>query len=435
MREPLTLSQRLLAHLHPCLHAPAWHVAFSGGLDSTVLLHLLAHMPGRPPLTAIHVHHGLQPIADTWPGHCQRFCDSLGIPLTISHVRIATGASLEQAARNARYQAFEKLLQPGELLLTAQHRDDQAETLLFRLLRGTGVRGLAAMPRVRRLGQGRLLRPMLDEPRQTLLEYARQHRLNWIEDPSNADTEFSRNYLRREVIPVITQRWPQAATSMARTASHLSEALELLQELAADDLRPAQIPSPWPWLGVPSLALAPLAALSEARQRNALQNWLAPLTRLPDAQHWAGWTTLRDAGADATPVWRLADGELQRGGGRVWWISGRWSQAQPSVQAWAKPDAVLALPDNGLVRWQGDRVGEVWQIRYRQGGETLLLPGRGRRDLKRLLNESGLPGFVRARLPLLYVDGELQAVANLPLGRDANARLIWTTPTSDQSLR
>lgn len=434
MREPSTLLQRIHSQLHTCLGAPVWHVAYSGGLDSTVLLHLLASMAERPPLVAIHVHHGLQAAADAWPAHCQAVCDRLAVPLQVKQVKVAPGASLEQAARQARYRSLAQDLPVGGLLFTAQHRDDQAETLLFRLLRGSGVRGLAAMPSRRTLGQGTLLRPLLDEPRDNLLVYAQAHGLQWIEDPSNNDTHFSRNYLRREVLPVIAQRWPHAATSMARAAAHLSEAAGLLDELAQVDLASARTPAGFPWLALPSLALAPLCAVSEARQRNALQSWLAPLTRLPDTQHWAGWTSLRDADAAATPIWRLADGELRRAHGRIWWVSGQWSQAQPPSQDWPSTDEPLQLASNGEVLWHGSVLQGQVQIRYRQGGEGLRLPTRGQRDLKRLLNENRLPGFVRDRLPLLFVDDRLVAVANLPLAI-VEGQLLWSPAIGEQSLR
>ncbi|MBD8604781.1 tRNA lysidine(34) synthetase TilS [Pseudomonas sp. CFBP 8771] len=434
MREPSALAQRLSNRLQPFLQAPAWHLALSGGLDSTVLLHLLASVPNRPALTAIHIHHGLQAVADTWPAHCQALCDQLDVPLQVIKVRVQDGASLEQAARQARYRAFDALLGAADVLFAAQHQDDQAETVLFRLLRGAGVRGLAAMPRQRPQGQGILVRPLLDEPRAELLAYARNHGLQWIEDPSNTDTRFSRNYLRGEVLPVITARWPQAAGSIARAAAHLSEAAQLLDELAAADLAPAHAAGEPSWLALPSLTLAPLRTLSESRQRNALQYWLAALTRLPDTQHWVGWTSLRDADPAATPVWRLADGELHRAHGRIWWVSGQWSQAQPPSQGWPDTRQALQLVGNGEVHWQGGPLPGHAQIRYRQGGERLRLPVRGERDLKRLLNESRLPGFVRDRLPLLFIHDRLVAVANLPLSA-IEGRLLWSPTTGEQSLR
>lgn len=192
--------------------------------------------PRIPPLRAIHIHHGLQAAADAWPAHCQAICDNFDVELQVIHVQVSPGASLEQAARDARYAAFSQVLGPGDILFTGQHRDDQAETLLFRLLRGAGLRGLAAMPGQRALGQGSLVRPLLACSRQHLQDYAQAQGLTWIEDPSNVDTQFARNYLRGEVMPHLQQRWPQASQNFARAAEHLGEALGLLDELAQEDL-------------------------------------------------------------------------------------------------------------------------------------------------------------------------------------------------------
>jgi tRNA(Ile)-lysidine synthase len=436
----MNLPGRLLLNLQPWRHATTWHIAFSGGLDSTVLLHLLADLAKNqslPALNAIHVHHGLQAAAEAWPEHCRSMCESLGVPLRVIRVQVQPGASLERAARDARYAAFIEATQANEVLLTAQHRDDQAETLLFRLLRGAGVRGLSGMPRQRPLGKGQLLRPLLDATRAELEAYASQHKLRWIEDPSNQDRQFSRNYLRHQVFPALTQRWPQAMASMARSAAHLSEAQELLNELARIDLSEASAASEFDWLKLPSIKLAPLEKLSDARQRNALSHWLEPLTRLPDSDHWSGWLDLRDATGDARPIWRLAEGELHRAGGRIWWLSGRWLRAAPVPGAWLEPAQPLALPDNGVLTLNGQIPDGPLQIRYREGGEVMELAGRGHRDLKRLLNERGVPPFVRGRLPLLFKDAQLLAVANLS-GLDGEAaggwNLHWQPPGEDQGL-
>ena len=427
-----------MINLTAWLNAPIWYVAFSGGLDSTVLLHLLAahaRNHASPPLRAIHIHHGLQAAADAWPAHCQAVCDNLGIDLQVIHVQISPGASLEQAARDARYAAFKQALGPGEVLFTGQHRDDQAETLLFRLLRGAGLRGLAAMPGRRALGQGSLVRPLLACSRQQLQDYAKVNGLAWIEDPSNADTQFSRNYLRGEVFPHLQQRWPQASQNLARAAEHLGEALGLLDELAQGDLALAQEGAPVAWSGLDSLDLATLMALSPARQRNALQYWLSRRTRLPDTRHWAGWADLRDAGADAQPVWQLADGQLLRSDGRIWWLSGDWLQQPVEDMAWPNSALPLVLPGNGGVRLDVAVPMAGLRIAYRKGGEMLEVPGRGRRDLKRLLNEQRVPYFLRPRLPLLYQGEHLLAVANLPGLVRADCQLNWQLPTSAQGLR
>ncbi|MCL8299456.1 tRNA lysidine(34) synthetase TilS [Pseudomonas mosselii] len=426
-----------MLNLTPWLNAPAWYVAFSGGLDSTVLLHQLADYTRNhpaPPLRAIHVHHGLQAAADAWPDHCRAVCAALGVELDVLPVQVAPGASLEQAARNARYDAFEKRLGLGEVLFTGQHRDDQAETLLFRLLRGAGLRGLSAMPQQRPLGQGSLVRPVLGLSRQQLQTYADMHGLVWVDDPSNSDTAFARNFLRGEVFPILRQRWPQAEANLARSAEHLGEAMGLLDELAASDLAIACDNAPLPWLELYSLSLEVLAAMSPARQRNALQFWLSQRTRLPDSRHWAGWNDLRDAAADACPVWRLTDGELHRSHGRIWWLNGVWLAAVSGNYPWLDSGQPLRLPGNGSVRLMSAPLGEGLHIRYRQGGEIMQLPGRGRRDLKRLLNELQVPHFVRPRLPLLYRGEQLLAVANLPELAQADCQLHWQPPTNVQGL-
>jgi tRNA(Ile)-lysidine synthase len=429
-----------LLNLKSWRNATAWHIAFSGGLDSTVLLHLLAHLAKTqtlPALNAIHVHHGLQAAADAWPEHCRAVCAALGVPLQVVRVQVQPGASLERAARDARYHAFTETVQANEVLLTAQHRDDQAETLLFRLLRGAGVRGLSGIPRQRPLGKGHLLRPLLDVTRAELEAYASEQGLSWVEDPSNEDRQYSRNYLRHQVFPALASRWPQAVATMARSAAHLSEAQALLDDLADIDLSLASTVSDFDWLGLPSLELAALEKLSVARQRNALSRWLEPRTRLPDSDHWSGWEDLRDATGDARPIWRLAQGELHRAGGRVWWLSGAWLNPLPVAGTWLDPALPLVLPGNGVLTLSGKIPDGPVQIRYREGGEVMGLPNRGHRDLKRLLNENAVPSFVRGRLPLLYKDGQLLAVANLK-GLDGGAlgdwHLHWQPLNEDQGL-
>lgn len=433
----MSLEARLSSALSCARHAPRWCVAFSGGLDSTVLLQLLADLARRealPPLRAIHVHHGLQSAADAWPEHCRRVCTALGIPLEVVRVQVEAGRSLEQAARQARYTAIEMRLEEGEVLLTAQHRDDQAETLLFRLLRGAGVRGLAAMPARRRLGRGWLMRPLLDVSRGELEAHARRLGLAWVEDPSNDSLDFSRNYLRHQVMPLLAQRWPQSVTTLARTAAHMTEAQRLLDELAEMDLAMMAPPAAYAWLPVPSLMLGPMLSLSSARQRNALRHWLASFTALPNSEHWQGWESLCSAAVDATPVWRLAAGELHRCGDRLWWLSGCWLRPVVGPVFWHDPNQSLQLPDNGSVRIAGVAAPARYEVRYRQGGEVLQVPGRGSRDLKRLLNEVGVPRFVRARLPLLYVDGQLVGVANLPGLRALPLAFDWQPPPDDAGL-
>ncbi|MGB5260270.1 MAG: tRNA lysidine(34) synthetase TilS, partial [Gammaproteobacteria bacterium] len=217
----------------------AWQVAFSGGLDSSVLLHAMATLRERFAITlgAVHVHHGLQADADAWANHCRRVCAGYDIPLSVLHAdaRPVQGESPEAAARHARYTALADWLAPDHCLLTAQHQDDQAETLLLQLLRGAGVHGLASMPVCTAFGEGTHFRPLLLLRRAALHDYALAAGLEWIEDPSNAETGIDRNFLRHAVMPLLQSRWPALSGNLSRSAAHAAEAAGLLDVLAADD--------------------------------------------------------------------------------------------------------------------------------------------------------------------------------------------------------
>jgi len=219
-----------LSALHD--HPGPLTVGFSGGLDSSVLLHRLAHDPALRTrgLSALHVHHGLYPDADLWQQHCVDLCAQWQVPLACIRVEVQrhSGNGLEAAARDARHAAFAGALPAGGILTLAQHQDDQAETVLLRALRGSGVDGLAAMRPWRAFADGWLWRPLLALPRARLLDYARAHGLRWIEDSSNRDLQFDRNWLRREIMPKLSARWPHAAARLAHVAALQGEALELL---------------------------------------------------------------------------------------------------------------------------------------------------------------------------------------------------------------
>ena len=412
----LDIQQHILTALQPWRDRPSFCVAFSGGMDSTVLLYALAQLAKQqrlPALRAIYIQHGLQEAAHAWPAHCQGVCDALQIPLIVLDVDVASSASVEQAARQARYAAFAEHLQKDEVLLMAQHQDDQAETLLFRLMRGTGVAGLRGIPFTRSLSRGHLVRPLLDLSQRQLLDYAQQQQLCWIEDPSNASDEFDRNYLRHQVIPLLASRWPKVQQSLQRTARHMHEAQQLLDELAAEDLQRAQLEPVLDWLNVPCLNMDSLRELSLVRQKNLLRYWLTPFTLLPDSAHWISWETLRDAQADAQPIWRLHNGALLRSKNRLYWLAECWLQTPPALNLMVHKAGRYALPDNGYLQVAGDVTAPL-QVRYRQGAERFFIEGRGHRDLKRLLQELGLPTFVRSRLPVIFLAEQPVALANVP---------------------
>jgi len=413
-------SADLLASLQSLPVARAYWVAFSGGLDSHVLLHAMERLRDRleAPLHAVHVHHGLQQQADAWEAHCRSVCAELDVPLQVRHLDLqpAPGESVEAIARDARYRAIGELLGEQHMLLTAQHRDDQAETLLLQLLRGAGIEGLAAMPMCKQWGQGWHARPLLPVARADLHDYARRHRLQWVEDPSNLDIRFDRNYLRRQVMPVLQQRWPSAAATIARSAAHLAASLQTIAGQAAADLQTC--------LGSGQrLQIAALLSLPEARRQATLRAWLrAEGQALPDQARMQQieYSVLR-AGADAAPVVSWADIAVRAYRGELWLTRARLPEPPQRSLAWGDTRQ-LELPA-GLGRLQRQAAGagipdRLWRegrvsVRWRGGDASCRLPGRqGTRSFRKLCQELAIPGWRRPYLPLLYVDDSLAAVAS-----------------------
>ncbi|MFU8820346.1 MAG: tRNA lysidine(34) synthetase TilS [Gammaproteobacteria bacterium] len=422
-------------------------VAYSGGLDSTVLLVALASLADRLPpgsLRAAHVHHGLHPDADAWAEQCQTRCRALEVPIRVLRVdaRPRRGESPEAKAREMRYAALGGDLAPGEVLLTAHHADDQLETVLIQLLRGAGVAGLAAMPPRARLGPGWHQRPLLGVPREALRAWARAQGIGgWIEDPANAEPRFARNHLRREVLPAIRAHWPAAAAAVARSARHCAEAAELLDEFAAHDATHCAD-------GV-ALCISAMRSLDSARRRN-LVRWQARRLGLPtpDERRLATLLTQTfEAAGDAQPEVRWPGVVALRYADRLWLIPAEQLEPPPGPIDWPDPRVPLDL-GRGLGRLSlaptttgGLRPEALearpWRIVGRRGGERLNLPGRtGSRALKKLLNEAGVPPWLRLRIPVLEIAGTLAAVGDLwvdetwwaPSG-GAAWRLSWTDCT------
>ena len=294
----------------------AWRlcVGFSGGLDSTVLLHCLVGL--RAPLgfelTAVHVHHGLQPGADAWADHCAAVCADWAVLLTVERVAVVAGdKGIEAAARDARRRAF--AAQPADAILLAQHRDDQAETLLFRLLRGAGTRGLAAMRAVTPIADGPdLWRPLLDTPRVEILAYAEAHALRWIDDPSNDDPVYTRNFLRLSLLPALATRFPAVGAILARTAEQMAEDALLLDELATLDAEGARDAEG-------GLSCVRLAVLTPARARNLLRWWLMHQGLHIDRARLDDLLKQALAAPDAHPEIHIGDRCLKRRRGFLYW--------------------------------------------------------------------------------------------------------------------
>lgn len=396
-------------------------VAFSGGLDSCVLLHALSRLREALDLQlhAIHVDHGLHPDSSDWARRVQQTCERLKISCTVERVQVTRirEHGLEDAARRVRYACLARHVGPDEVLLTAHQADDQAETVMLQLLRGTGAHGLAAMPAMAAFYRGRLARPLLDFTRKQLESYARQENLQWIDDSSNKDPRFSRNYLRHQIFPLLEAHWPEASRRIARSASMVAEAAELLDELAKSDLNGCC------GADEAKLSVNALRGLTPPRRRNLIRYWLRRQGfQMPTAMHLDQVLAqvMRDPHSNqavirwsGTEVCRYRD-ELMAHKPRVEPDSG-WRIG------WNLPDA-LEIPGVGLLRVElshGDGLSQEriarapLSVGLRQGGETCRLPGRAHHHkLKKLLQEAGIPPWERKRLPLVYVNGELAAIGD-----------------------
>jgi tRNA(Ile)-lysidine synthase len=392
-------------------------VGLSGGLDSMTLLDILwrlAPVKGWQ-LSALHVNHQLSAHADAWAAFCRRECRARGVPLVVRTVAVARGNSTEAAAREARHAVYRAC--GADHVLLAHHLDDQAETVLLRLARGAGVRGLAGMARARRAGAVNLVRPLLDVPRSRIEAYARRRRLNWITDDSNADTRYSRNHLRVEVLPRLARVAPAYRETLARAAANCAEGAQLLDELACLDAGDA--------LAGDALALRTFAPLTPARRANLLRYFLRTQgARAPDRR--ALEEMLRQACATRTGA-RVAIPF----GAHVLHVHAGGLHVAPRVapppagfaRAW-RGERELAVDElHGvltMVRARGDGIARERlrdarvEVRARAGGERLQLdPRRPRRPVKDLLRESGIAPWRRERLPFVWCDGKLAWVAEL----------------------
>lgn len=404
-----------------------WVVAFSGGIDSTVLLHALTNSSTAANIIAVHIDHGLHTDSGQWENHCREVAGSLGVKYESRAVIVAEKPENgpEAAARRARYDAFLSLVRSRDCLLSAHHEDDQAETLLLNLMRGSGPAGLAGIGLQQSFGRGYLLRPMLGVPGEAIAAYAARHGLKWIDDPSNADSRFDRNYVRHEIMPKLAARWPAVSNRLRRSAELVGESSELLNDLADIDLN---------GLGAPQkVSIDGLQNLSASRQRNVLRRAVRlcglpppPATRVYQVIH-----ELLMARADAQPLVTWAGAEVRRYRDYLYIMPSR-QVIEGAVTGTLKPGGPSLALGSGLgslvlAKGIGEGIDpklaqQGLTIRYRDGGETIRINGQGRtRKLKKLLQEEGIVPWLRSGLPLLFAEERLVAVADLWVEADCVA--------------
>ena len=425
-------------------HVPAGAplcVAYSGGVDSTVLLWLAANTQSRP-VRAVHINHRLQADADDWAQHCVAASSELGVACQVLSVQVnSAGCGLEAAARDVRYAALAEQLKSSEVLLTAHHEQDQLETVLLQLMRGAGIKGLAAMPSYTTDKGFAHARPLLQATSTSIRCLAAEQQLSWHEDPSNTDTDLDRNFLRHRVLPVLNERWPAAARTVGRAARLSGEAAELLDELAQADVGSLT--------ALPCMDVSRLAQLSPARRRNALRYALRHwgLAVPSELQLRAALDGLLSVRSDSQPLAAWAGVRVRRYRDQLWFFSELDDPGEgPSLTAASYDWQTGQSLDMGRVRGTlelaavtGKGIAGSWLqqplvVRFRQGGEQLRPKLGGRtRQLKKLLQETDVVPWMRGNIPLIYAGDTLLAVGDIWIDADCQAapnesgyEPIWT---------
>ncbi|MBU9834156.1 tRNA lysidine(34) synthetase TilS [Rahnella perminowiae] len=436
----------LLQHLHNKIgDARKLCVAFSGGLDSSVLLAGLAELRDNAlpdiRLRALHIHHGLSRFADDWVAHCQTFCLQRDIPFSVIKVQVnAQDGGIEAAARTARYQAFSESLTAGEVLLTAQHLNDQCETFMLALKRGSGPAGLSAMSADSSAQGYRLLRPLLDLSRNQLEAYATQHQLAWIEDDSNRDSRFDRNFLRLDILPDLYARWPHFAQATARSALLCAEQEALLDELLSESLKTLTDQQG-------SLSVDGLRHVSAVRRSALLRRWLGACgARMPSREQLQRiWDEVALSREDAQAQLVLGKMMVRRFRQRLYVLPER-QPLKDQILCW-DPAEKLELPDglgcliadHVLTAQTADclirqpRADEKITVRFQVQG-IIEKVGRDRaRQAKKLWSELGVPPWERDRIPLIYYNDQLMAAPgwfttrqSLTENNEALWRIVWS---------
>ena len=388
-------------------------VAYSGGLDSHVLLHLMSRIPDIA-LRAVHIDHGLQDVSPWWSRHCRDVCSDFGIPLDRISLKleVPSGQSVEAYARSKRYAAFADLLEPDEILLTGHHQNDQAETLLIQLLRGAGGAGLASMPMISGFDQGQHLRPLLNLPREQLEVYADHHNLNFVEDTSNADLRFDRNFLRHQILPQLKERWPGSVQTLSRAAMLQGETQRLLDSYVSQDLE-------FMAGSVEGTLSAQLILECQPERRRALiRQWIANSGfRCPSSkklQHII--SDVFQAGQDANPLVHWEGAQVRRYRDDVYIMP---PLAEHDIYQNFTWDAKHGLKIESLGLTLGASYLESWAdkisakngsltVSFRQGGEVIKPAGSDKTlTLKDLFQKFSIPPWLRDRIPLLFLDDEL----------------------------
>ncbi|WGE46163.1 tRNA lysidine(34) synthetase TilS [Actinobacillus equuli] len=393
-------------------------LGLSGGIDSIVLLHLLTELQLN--LRAVHIHHGLSPNADSWAAFCEQLCKRLKIPFILQKITVDRSEGIEAGARTARYQAIGEIIQPNEVLVTAHHLDDQAETFLLALKRGSGIKGLSAMQAVGFWQNFTIFRPLLNVSRAQIEQYARQKQFTWIEDESNHDSHYDRNFLRNEVLPIVNQRWQHFSQMVARSAQHCAEQQMLLEELLAQELQR------YADFSEKRLNIKEFPQFSMAKQQQLIRLWLEKCgVQMPSAvQLMQVIQQMIYTNVDKNPQIKLADFWLRRYQHHLY-LTGELHEINDFCQPLCTQQS-LTLPDGiGELQHLGDSIiykksGKIdrlllpealvkasLQVKLAHQGKVKRYGNPMREEMKKLYQQSQVPVWLRKRTPLIFWDDQL----------------------------
>jgi tRNA(Ile)-lysidine synthase len=402
------------------------YIAYSGGVDSHVLLHCCASMVQlKGKLTAVYVDHGLQAAAKSWAGHCEQTAKDLAVDFLMLRVNAeaARGESPEEAARNARYAALQSLVDVGDALLLAQHREDQLETVLLQLFRGSGLCGLSGMPEHKPFGLGVLLRPLLNTPKQAISDYAHTHQLRWVEDPSNQSSDYDRNFLRNEVVPLLKKRWPAIDKTVARSAKHCADAQDLL-DTVADKLFAGVFNPEDNTLSISRLMQhrGDCHAVDIRSRQLIIRHWFRYMGLKMPALALVGRILSQVVAVDGhrDPVILAQGYRICRYRDKLYCLKQAIQEA-PQDLVWPAGQSSIKINHSQTLCCMPASVGipsEQWklakvEVKFRRGGEKISLPGRqGHHSLKNLFQEAAIPPWERNAIPLIYLNGTLAAVGD-----------------------
>lgn len=387
------------------------YVGFSAGIDSSVLLHCLAQVEAiKPKITAIHVNHGLSVNADLWESFAKNTCREQGVAIVTRKIKIPSAANLEEVARNLRYKVFQEYLDEESCLMLAHHQNDQAETVLLNLIRGTGIRGLAAMGFVKRFGNSYIYRPFLKYPKKLLEEYTTQFKVEYVDDESNLNTNFTRNYLRHTVIPLLEQKWPHVVKNIATAAENLHKEKDNLKDLA--------------YIDCPSLKekknainIDEFKHLPERRIINVIKEWLSnnKLKTLSQKSYHILINEIIGAASDRKPRLEIGEYEILRFKNFLYCVNKNDLCIQNDL-AWHNfPEKLLINANSSLEVELLEKTANLQnyniKVKFRKGGEVLLYKGL-HRDVKKLMQEWKIFPWLRTHVPFIYINDKLIQIGN-----------------------